>query len=338
MQQPAYSFIIPVYNRPDEISELLQSFTHLEEASSFEIVIVEDGSERRCDEVIKEFQKELDIRYFFKPNSGPGDSRNFGMKQANADYYIILDSDVILPSDYLTVVHQFLSKNHVDCFGGPDAADQSFSPIQKAINFSMTSYLTTGGIRGHKTAKEFQPRSFNMGLSRKAFESIGGFKSIHPGEDPDLVLRLWDMDMKTAFIEKARVYHKRRISWILFFKQMYKFGSVRPILNKWHPRYNKLAFWFPSIFMLVFLISLVLLFVHVPYLFYLFLLYFALLLMLALIQMKKLKPSLLALWAVFVQFTAYGSGYLRSTILLNIYTNRSEKQLFPNLFFPWEKS
>ena len=220
--QLQFSFIIPIYNRPDEIQELLQSFTELEGHSEYEIVIVEDGSVIPSSEIIETYKSRLNITYFFKENTGPGDSRNYGMKHAKGNYFIILDSDCILPSNYLTVVSKSLNDHYVDCFGGPDAAHKSFTSLQKAINFSMTSFITTGGIRGNKNSVDtFQPRSFNMGLSKKAFEASNGFGSIHPGEDPDLSIRLWELGYKTKLISKAFVYHKRRSSWSKFYKQVY---------------------------------------------------------------------------------------------------------------------
>ena len=188
-----FSLIIPIYNRPEEIDELLESLTKQTYANSYEIVIIEDGSIITCKHIIEKYLA-LNVSYYFKPNSGPGDSRNYGMHVAKGDYFIILDSDCIIPSNYLQTVHEELSKEYVDCFGGPDAALDSFSNIQKAINFTMTSFLTTGGIRGgSEKLDKFQPRSFNMGLSKKAFVASKGFGNIHPGEDPDLSIRLWKL-------------------------------------------------------------------------------------------------------------------------------------------------
>ena len=164
------SFIIPVFNRPEEIQELLQSFVNLKSSSPYEIVIVEDGSSATCKHVVDKFLSDLDISYFFKENSGPGDSRNFGMNHAKGNYFIILDSDCLLPSDYLFNVLESLNNDFTDCYGGPDAAHASFSNLQKSINFSMTSFITTGGIRGgKKSVNSFEPRSFNMGISKEAF-------------------------------------------------------------------------------------------------------------------------------------------------------------------------
>src|SRR5690606_5718482 len=201
-----FSFIIPVYNRPDEINELLQTLTKQTYTSDFEVVVIEDGSTINCQSVVDEYINKLNISYYFKTNSGPGDSRNYGMRVAKGDYFIILDSDCLIPENYLVEVNTYLNNSFVDCFGGPDAAHESFSDVQKAINQTMTSVLTTGGIRGaSEKLGKFQPRSFNMGISKEAFEASGGFGKIHPGEDPDLSIRLWKMNFKTALIPNAYV-------------------------------------------------------------------------------------------------------------------------------------
>ncbi|WP_136481410.1 glycosyltransferase [Cognatitamlana onchidii] len=328
-----FSFIIPVYNRPDEIQELLQSFMGLEGGFKYEIVIVEDGSIKSSKEVVNAFSERLSISYYYKENTGPGDSRNYGMEKAKGNYYIILDSDCILPKEYLSEVSASLKKNYVDCFGGPDAAHESFTNLQKAINFSMTSVLTTGGIRGgKKSIDKFQPRSFNMGLSKKAFEASKGFGRIHPGEDPDLSIRLWNLGFKTKLIPKAFVYHKRRISWSTFYKQVNKFGMVRPILNMWHPATKKLTYWFPSIFMLGLMVSILLALVGFSWLFMAYILYFIIAVFLALISTKNIVVAMLAIPAILVQFIGYGYGFLKSTIAITVLNKRPENQ-FPNLFF-----
>lgn len=331
--QLSFSCIIPVYNRPDEIRELLQSLTQLESDIDFEVVIVEDGSTIPSEDVVKSFDNQLNIAYYIKANSGPGDSRNYGMQRAKGNYYIILDSDCILPPEYLTKVYESLKARYVDCFGGPDAAHPSFTNLQKAINFSMTSFITTGGIRGNKTSVDrFQPRSFNMGLSKKAFEVSGGFGTIHPGEDPDLSIRLWNLGYETKLIPEAYVYHKRRISWKKFYKQVHKFGLVRPILNKWHPETKKITYWFPSIF----LIGLILAFIfavlgHWIFLL-LYLLYFLVAFFASMFQTKNFWVSILSLVAIAIQFLGYGYGFLKSTMALEVF-NRNEKICFPHLFF-----
>lgn len=328
-----FSFIIPVFNRPDEVNELLESFTLLEGDFSFEIVIVEDGSNIDCKTIVASYIDRLNISYYFKPNSGPGDSRNFGMKKAKGNYYIILDSDCLLPKHYLQTVKNSLDNEFVDCFGGPDAAHHSFTSLQKAINFAMTSFITTGGIRGGKTkVDKFQPRSFNMGLSKAAFEASGGFGVIHPGEDPDLSIRLINLGFKTKLINEAFVYHKRRISWSKFYKQVNKFGLVRPILNQWHPKTAKLVYWLPTLFCLGFLASIILFGLGIDLGLKLYALYFIAAFILALIRSKSLVVAIQAIIAIAIQFFGYGYGFLKSTLALK-FTKKTPEQVFPHLFF-----
>ncbi len=328
-----FSFIIPVYNRPEEIKELLASMAVQDYNESFEVVIVEDGSTDSSEEVIKEFQQELYISYYKKPNSGPGDSRNYGMGRAKGDYFIILDSDCILPPQYLKEVASSLKKDYVHCYGGPDAAHETFSDVQKAINYAMTSVLTTGGIRGNKNAVgKFQPRSFNMGISKQAFEKTGGFGNIHPGEDPDLTIRIWNEGFETKLIPEAFVYHKRRIDWDKFLVQVTKFGMVRPILNKWHPKTAKLAYWFPAIFCLGLVAAIALLFFNGKWPLFIYVAYFVILFMDSLLKNKSIKVASLSMIAVIIQFYGYGRGFLKSTVRLNLDKGKPE-QIFPNLFF-----
>ncbi len=331
--QLQFSFIIPVYNRPDEIQELLQSFVKLKTTTNFEIVIVEDGSTITSKEVVDTFKSKLAISYFFKENSGPGDSRNYGMQRAKGNYFIILDSDCILPEHYLNEVEKALNRDYVDCFGGPDAAHESFSNLQKAINFSMTSFITTGGIRGNKKSlNTFQPRSFNMGISKNAFQASKGFGYIHPGEDPDLSIRLWNLGYKTALIPEAYVFHKRRISWSKFYTQVHKFGLVRPILNKWHPSTNKITYWFPTLFSLGFVFSFLLYLLQLKIFLFVYILYFIIAFLVALVSTKNLMVSILSIVAIFVQFFGYGIGFLKSTFALEV-LNKEPEVYFPNLFF-----
>lgn len=332
MESLLFSFIIPVYNRPNEVNELLESFTNLE-GSDFEVIIVEDGSQIDCKTVISKFESQLNLVYLSKPNSGPGDSRNYGMQRAAGNYFIILDSDCILPNHYLEAVKQNLSLSYVDCFGGPDAAHASFTDLQKAINFAMTSFLTTGGIRGNKRTKhDFQPRSFNMGISKKAFEASAGFGNIHPGEDPDLAIRLKNSGFKIAYFDEAFVYHKRRISWSKFIQQVYKFGMVRPILNQWHPETAKITYWFPSLFSIGFILAIVFWMFDFKWLIFLYSLYFLVAFIVALISTKNLIVSIKAVFAICCQFLGYGYGFLKSTVQLKLSQEIPEHQ-FPNLFF-----
>lgn len=327
-----FSFIIPVYNRPEEVHELLESFTKLEGNFDFSICIVEDGSSISSEEVIAQFADQLNISYYFKENSGPGDSRNYGMTRAEGNYFIILDSDVLLPEDYLQMVSKSLTANYTDCFGGPDAAHYSFSNLQKAINFAMTSFMTTGGIRGGKDSEHFQPRSFNMGLSKKAFEASGGFGTIHPGEDPDLSLRLLNLGFKSKLIKDAYVYHKRRISWTKFYQQVNKFGMVRPILNTWHPTSERFIFWLPTLFSLGFALSIVLFLFQIKWLLYIYIFYFLVAFIMALISSGNLIIAFLAVIAIAVQFFGYGYGFLKSTLAIKFLRQNPEKK-FPKLFF-----
>ena len=327
------SFIIPVFNRPDEIKELLESFLLLEGDHKFEIVIIEDGSTITSHSIILQYSQHLDISYHTKVNSGPGDSRNVGMRMAKGSFFIILDSDCLLPTHYLNTVLQHLTVSQIDCFGGPDAAHSSFSPIQKAINFSLTSFISTGGIRGkHRSVNTFQPRSFNMGLSKKAFEATSGFGNIHPGEDPDLSIRLNKLGFKTVLISKAYVYHKRRISLTKFYHQVYKFGLVRPILNTWHPHTRSITYWFPTLFSLGSVLAIILAVNAVYWPVFLLGVYFLTAFFMAFNATKNIIVSLLSLVAIGIQFFGYGKGFLKSTVRL-MSSNYNIEARFPELFF-----
>ena len=328
-----FSLIIPVYNRPDEVDELLESLSQLDYKENFEVVIVEDGSSLRCDDVVRKYAGKLQLSYIFKQNSGPGDSRNYGMKKAKGDYFIIFDSDCIIPKNYLKEVDKALKENYVDCFGGPDKALDSFSDIQKAINFAMTSFLTTGGIRGgSEKIDKFQPRSFNMGLSRKAFEASNGFGNIHPGEDPDLSIRLWNLGFQTRLFPDAFVYHKRRIDWQKFSSQVNKFGKARPILNSWYPQYNKLTYFFPSVFIIGFVFATVLVVFNYDLMLQLYFVYFLVLFLVSTYQNKSFRIGFLSIKAVWKQFFGYGIGFLESFLKV-IILNQKPQEAFPELFF-----
>jgi dephospho-CoA kinase len=328
-----FSIIIPVYNRPDEINELLESLVQSTYKINFEIVIVEDGSTITCEDVIQKYSDLLSISYYFKPNSGPGDSRNFGMKKAKGDYYIIFDSDCIIPTQYLSEVEKELKFDFVDCFGGPDKSLDSFSNIQKAINFAMTSFLTTGGIRGgSEKIDKFQPRSFNMGISKKAFQASKGFGNIHPGEDPDLSIRLWKLDFETRLFPTAFVYHKRRIDWEKFSVQVSKFGKARPILNSWYPEYKKITYWFPSIFIIGFVISIALIFVLMDWALKIYFLYFIILFVTSSVQNRSPVIGYLSIVAVWKQFFGYGIGFMTSFYKISV-LGKQPQEAFPELFF-----
>ena len=325
-----YSFIIPIYNRPDELLNSLVSQTY---ESDFEVVVIEDGSTITSEQICKKYQNDLSITYLSKPNTGPGDSRNYGMQRAQHDYFLILDSDCILPSHYLEAVDDFLQAHYVDCFGGSDTATDDFTDIQKAINYTMTSLLTTGGIRGsQKRIQRFEPRSFNMGLSRKAFEATGGFGKIHPGEDPDLVIRLWEKGFDSAFIPTAFVFHKRRISWAKFRTQVSKFGQTRAILNHWHPQTRKLTFWLPTCFALGLCGAILLAFFGHIALLLVYASYFILIGWDSARENRSVKIGFLSVWALLVQFFSYGWGFLRATLKI-AFVKKPIETLFPHLFF-----
>ena len=326
------SFVIPVFNRPNEIDELLNSFCLQKESKDFEIVIIEDGSSNKCDKIIKNY-KNLNISYYYKDNSGPGDSRNFGMNKAKGGYFIILDSDVILPENYCTILIDNLSKNFSDCFGGVDDSHSSFNNFQEAVSFSMTSFITTGHVRGGSRSKNFQPRSFNMGISKEAFLKSGGFGKIHPGEDPDLSIRLKKAGFRTVLYENLKVFHKRRVSIKSFFKQVYKFGVARSILNHKFPDTRKITYWFPSIFAFVFFISIILILLKIESLiFIIYSFYFLLVFILSSIK-NNIWVGLLSIITTLIQFFGYGYGFIRSLILINIFPNKKIESIFPKMFF-----
>lgn len=307
-----FSIIIPVYNRPQEIEELLQSLTKQNYQNKFEVIIVEDGSTLKANEIVLKYSDTLNINYFFKENSGAGASRNYGMQQALGNYFIIFDSDCIIPPHYLEEVHKTLTQNYTDAFGGADAAHESFTTIQKAINYSMTSFLTTGGIRGSKKSiDKFQPRSFNFGISKKAFEVTNGFSKMKIGEDIDLTFRLWENSFETQFIENAFVFHKRRATFKQFFKQTFAFGKGRPFLNKKYPKTSKITYWFPTFFILLFTISLVSFLFGVQFLALFFVVYFIAIFLDSLLKNKNINVAVLSMFTTFIQFTGYGLGFLR---------------------------
>jgi glycosyltransferase involved in cell wall biosynthesis len=328
-----FSFIIPVYNRPEEIEELLESLTKQTYKGLFDIVIIEDGSITPCEYIVDKYKNKLSITYYLKYNSGPGDSRNFGMTQSKGDYFIILDSDCIVPENYLTEVSKSLEANYVDCYGGPDAMLPNFSAVQKAINFTMTSIITTGGIRGaSEKIEKFQPRSFNMGLSRKAFEVSKGFSNIHPGEDPDLSIRLWKLGFKTKLISLAFVYHKRRVSWEKFYIQVNKFGKARPILNHWYPEYAKPTFFLPALFVIVFIIGVLGVIFTFDWILKLYFAYSILVFIVSTYQNRNIYVGYLSVIAMWKQFFGYGLGFIESFFKINV-LKKKPQVAFPELFF-----
>ncbi len=331
------SIVVPVYNRPEELGELLTSLSQQTTDKPYEVVVVEDGSTRDSAAVVESFKGGMDLKYFKKANTGPGDSRNYGMRKATGSFFVLVDSDCILPPDYLEILYGQLETAYADCIGGRDAAHDSFNAFQKAVSFCMTSPLTTGGLRGGKGSNEnFQPRSFNMGLSAEAFNTSGGFGNIHPGEDPDLSLRLKKAGYTIRYLPDLVVYHKRRIDLRSFFRQVFRFGMARPILNRWHPGSGRLSYWLPSLFSMGMLLAILLpLFGWGFYgLLPLIVLAFYLLMIgaSALIHTGKPYVALLAMIATPVQFLGYGLGFLKSQTLLT-FSSKKPQVLFPDLFF-----
>ena len=312
-----YSIIVPVYNRPDEIRELLESLTK-QTVKRFEVLIIDDGSKNRCEQVVQDFSGKLDVRYFYKENSGQGFSRNFGFERAKGDYFVVFDSDCLIPPHYFETVSKYLKTNPVDCWGGPDKAHHTFSPIQKAINFSMTSLLTTGGIRGNKKhAGVFHPRSFNMGISREVFEETGGYRITRMGEDLEFSIRINKHGFKTALIEEAYVYHKRRSSLKQFFWQLHFFGRARINLKRFYPDQLKLLHFYPAFFFLGIIASILFLLLQLPalkYLYLIYLFYAAILFIEAMMKEKKIKIAILAVLTSFTQLTAYAIGFITEMI------------------------
>jgi len=308
-----FSIIVPVYNRPKEIEELLESLTRQNFSDDFEVLIIEDGSTEKSERIVERYKSQLNLKYYFKENTGAGASRNFGMQQATGNYFIILDSDVLVPKQYLSEVSKALSKKFTDAFGGPDAAHESFTALQKAINYSMTAVLTTGGIRGKKNAVgKFQPRSFNLGMSQKAFSKTHGFSKLKVGEDIDLTFRLWESGFETQLIENGFVYHKRRSTLKQFFKQIVAFGAARPQLNKRYPETAKLTYWFPLLFIMGFDISLIATFFGIWQLLAFYGVYFFFIFMDSLFQNKSIIVAFLSMITTFTQHLGYGLGFLES--------------------------
>ena len=329
---PTISIIIAIFNRKDELFELLNSLSHQTD-KDFEVIIVDDGSKINLLPTVETFENLLDIHFFRKDNSGPGLSRNYGAKRAKNDWLVFVDSDVIVETDYIENIKKNLTENPADAFGGADKAHKGFNLMQKAISYSMTSVFTTGGIRGNKNAvTKFQPRSFNMGVNKETFLKVGGFSEMRIGEDPDLSMTLWENGFTTSFYDNIGVYHKRRTDFGKFSKQVYQFGCARPILNQRHPKYAKPTFWFPSLFLLGYLVGMIHYFVWgnglllFLYGFYTFLVFCH-----ALILTKNISIASMAVISTYIQMFSYGYGFLKSWFKLNI-LKQTPREAFPKHF------
>lgn len=308
-----FSVIIPVFNRPSEVFELLTSLSN-QTILDFEVILVEDGSTDKADQIATFFQSKFSIRYFYQQNQGQGFARNFGMRQAKGDFFAILDSDVILPEDYLRVLKNAIQVRNLDAFGGPDAAASDFSNLQKAMDFAMTSFWTTGGIRGKlKDPSKYQARGFNMGVSRKVFESIGGFLDPNRGEDIEWSIRIKKASFKLELVEEAFVYHKRKNTLKSFAKQAFSFGRNRVNVSRFHPEAIKLVHWMPTFFLL-FLVSIIVNAVFfrifmIPHLL-IFGTWAALVIYQASWKYKSILVGDLALMTSIVQLCGYGAGLI----------------------------
>ncbi len=314
-----YSFIVPVYNRPDEVDELLDSLTR-QTLTGFEVIVVEDGSAVPCAEVCRKYADRLDLHYFDKPNSGPGQSRNYGVERALGEYVIILDSDVVLPEDYLQAVDDELRRSPADAFGGPDSAHSSFTDTQKAISYSMTSFFTTGGIRGgKKKLDKFYPRSFNMGVRRDVYQRLGGFSRMRFGEDIDFSIRIFKAGCRCRLFPEAWVWHKRRTDFRKFFRQVYNSGIARINLYKKYPESLKLVHLLPMVFTVgvlsMLVLALVLLlacplcawFPLLP-----LLLYALIILADSSRQNHSMRIGVLSIVAAYTQLMGYGFGFINA--------------------------
>ena len=330
--QKTISIVVAIFNRKDELFELLNSLI-AQTDKDFEVIIVDDGSFVDLLPTVETFKEMLNIQYFKKANSGPGLSRNYGANRAKNDWLVFVDSDVIVEKDYIENIKKNLEKTDCAAFGGADKAHKGFNLLQKAISYSMTSVFTTGGIRGSKKAvTRFQPRSFNMGVNKEIFLKIGGFSEMRIGEDPDLSMTIWENGYQTAFFDDIGVYHKRRTDLGKFSKQVYQFGCARPILNQRHPDYVKPTFWFPTLFLLGYVAGILeyfLLqkgFVLACYGFYTLIIFLH-----ALYLTKNIAIAAQAIITTYIQMFSYGYGFLVSWVKLNVLKMKPE-DAFPKHF------
>ncbi len=314
---PKYSVIVPVYNRPGELNELLESLSQ-QTFRDFEVLIIEDGSLNKAVEIAEKWKTSLDLHYFYKENTGQGFSRNFGFSRAKGEYLLVFDSDCLVPEHYFEAVEKHLLKEPLDAWGGPDKAHPAFTPLQKAISYSMTSLFTTGGIRGRKKRLgAFHPRSFNMGISRRVWEKTGGYIITRMGEDIEFSIRIIEQGFRTGLIEEAFVYHKRRTSLSQFYKQLHFFGRARINISRFFPEELKPVHAFPAAFvaglflyLLLPLLSLKLFCVATILLVF----YFLMIFVDATLENQSLRVGTLSVAAAFVQLWAYGTGFWQELV------------------------
>ncbi len=326
------SFIIPVYNRPDEITELLESLV-LQTVNEFEVIIVEDGSNIKCEKICNQYADKLNLKYFYKDNSGPGQSRNYGSEKAKGNYCIFLDSDCVLPHNYFEIVQHSLKNDYIDAFGGPDRAHSNFSILQKSINYSMTSFFTTGGIRGNSEKFEkFHPRSFNMGYSKDVFNTTKGFSKMRFGEDIDMSIRILQNGFKTKLIKEAYVYHKRRTSLRQFFKQVFNSGIARINLYKRHPKSLKIVHFAPALFTIGLIILLLFsvfcsIFFLLPILIHILIIFVD-----SSLKNKSIHIGIMSVITSYTQLLGYGLGFISAT-WKRIILNQKEYAAYVNNFY-----
>lgn len=317
MMQPRFSVIVPVYNRPQELDELLDSLTK-QTISYFEVIVVEDGSTIRSEPVVDKYRDRLIIHYFYKPNSGPGPSRNFGYQQASGAYFVVFDSDCIIPPHYFESVNASLALHRWDAWGGPDKAHANFTTRQRAMGYTMASFLTTGGIRGgKKRIGLFQPRSFNMGISREVYALTQGFKFERFAEDIEFSIRMRKANLKVGLIPEAYVYHKRRTTFSEFYQQVFNFGRGRALVGKVHHGEVKLTHWFPSFFVFALCMLIILPFLSAELFFAAlsgFIIYLMAIFIHSLAENKSLLVAVLSVPAALLQLTGYGVGFFREWI------------------------
>jgi glycosyltransferase involved in cell wall biosynthesis len=320
MHNPEFSVIIPVYNRPKEVEEILSSLA-AQTFKDFEVIVVEDGSAIRCDQIVDQYREKLRLKYYYKPNTGPGPSRNVGFSHAEGNYFVVFDSDCILPPGYFQTVKESIAKNHWDAWGGPDKAHLNFTLKQRAMAYTMSAFLTTGGIRGGKKHLGwFQPRSYNMGISKKIFEATGGFRFDRYAEDIEFSIRIKKSGFKVGLIPDAFVFHKRRLSFRQFYQQVKNFGKGRAMIGKVHSDEVKITHWFPALFLLGTITLLFLPFINFALFkigLALFGFYLVAIFVHALIQNGNVAVALLSVPAALCQLIGYGVGFLSERLRNN---------------------
>lgn len=310
---PRFSVIVPVYNRIDEVDDLLKSLSQ-QTYTDFETIIVEDGSTQPCKEAVDRYSGKIDILYFAKSNEGRSIARNYGLEHASGRYFVFFDSDCVIPPDYFKILAENLDRTDLDCFGGPDAAHESFTDTQKAINYAMTSFLTTGGIRGGKIQLEkFVPRTFNMGYRRGVYEAVGGFREMF-SEDIDMSTRIRQAGFSVGLIRDAYVYHKRRVDFRKFMRQVYVFGMSRITLKMLYPGSLKLVHTLPAIAVLAGLACLILGITVSAWWFLPLGIYLSAIFVDALAKTRSIKIALTAVPASIIQIAGYGCGFLKAFI------------------------